>query len=265
MGTLEKIAEAGYRFIELANHKALTDPGTGFDTNVDMLKAKLDALGITVVGAHVLPLDEQNIDAVLRYNKDLGNTTVSIPLDFWPTEEDLMKACGNYNRLGEICRKNGMRLLFHNHYHEFQRFNGHYILDLIMAHTDPELLSLELDAYWTIRGALDPARVIREYGKRIAMVHEKDFPLRQIQHMNAWIVADQDTPLDNATFHAGIKPEYFTEIGDGVIKVQDVINASNELEIPYLLVEQDYMNGLTEFQSIARSMQNLKRMRGLEW
>jgi hypothetical protein len=96
------------------------------------------------------------------------------------------------------------------------------------------------------------------------LLHQKDFPLEQVEHMNMWTKVDRNKPLAWDSFHAVIKPEYFTEVGDGMIKIQDVIDAGNELEVPYIFVEQDY-SSLPELESIKVSMTNFKNMRGLEW
>ena len=275
MGTLEEIAKAGYTAIEMANHNAYEDVGTGAGIPLKEFKAKVDSLGIKVVGAHILPGDAaKNLDPFYRdfdhfqriidFYAELGSTNLSIPIDFFPTKDYLLKRCEYYNRIGEMCAKSGIYFLYHNHYHEFQRLNGEYMMDLLVENTDPKYMGVELDAYWMIRGAFDPAEKIRQYGNRVALLHEKDFPLSQVNNLNAWNVIDQDTPCDWETFHTATKPEYFTEIGDGMIKVQDVIDAGNEFKIPYILVEQDFTT-LTEIESINRSMYNFRKMRGLEW
>lgn len=273
-GTLEAVAEIGYRFIEVANHKAEQDAGTGINISARDLKAKADGLGIRIIGAHFMPTDWADIDAYYKdaaaidrtidYYSELGSSSISLPIDFFPTKDYLLGRCDLYNAIGEKCHRAGMRFLYHNHYHEFQRFDGAYMLDLIMQNTDPRYVGVELDAYWTLRGALNPVEKIREYGDRIAIIHEKDFPFDQVQHLNAWTVLDQDVPLDFKGFLEQVKPEHFTEVGEGIIKVQDVIDAANEFGVPYILVEQDYTR-LGELESIRKSMANFRKMRDLAW
>ena len=273
-GTLEKVAELGYRFIEVANHKAEQDAGAGINIPARELKRVTDDLGVRIIGAHFMPTDWADIDAYYRdeaaidrtiaYYGELGSSSISLPIDFFPSRAYLLERCDLYNRIGEKCRRAGMKFLYHNHYHEFQRFDGEYMLDLIMDNTDPACVGVELDAYWTLRGALNPVEKIRQYGERIAIIHEKDFPFDQVQHLNAWAVLDQDVPLDVKGFLSQVKPEHFIEVGDGMIKIQDVIDAGNEFGVPYILVEQDYTR-LRELESVARSMANFRKMRGLVW
>lgn len=272
-GTLDQVAAAGFKAIEMANHRAEQDSGTGFGISAKDLKKKVDDLGIAVIGAHFMPSDPKMIDSfyhdeasvgrIVDYYATVGAKNLSMPIDFFPNRDYLLQRCELYNRIGEECAAAGIRFLYHNHYHEFQRFGGEYMMDIITRNTDPNNVGIELDAYWTFRGALDPVTKIREYGNRIAVIHEKDFPLDQVQHLNAWLQLDQDVPVDWDGFHAAVKPEHFIEVGDGIIKIQDVIDAGNEFGVPYILIEQDYTK-LDEIDSIKRSMANFKRMRDLE-
>jgi sugar phosphate isomerase/epimerase len=273
--TMKEIADSGYKVIEIANHHAEEDPGTGFGFSVKELKKMADDNGITILGAHIMPsgggkaietfyYNDDHLKKIINYYIELGGKYLSFPIDFFPTADYLKKRCELYNHIGTLCAPYGIKFLYHNHFHEFALLEGNVTMDLIVKNTDPDLVGIELDAYWTILGAYDPAEKIRQYGKRIDLIHEKDFPLQQVQNMNMWTKIDQNVPLDWDTYHAQIKPEYFTEVGNGMIKIQDVIDAGNEFDIPYILVEQDYTT-LTEYESIKVSMANFKKMRGLEW
>ena len=278
---LKEIAAAGYRVIEIANHRAEEDPGTGFGSSAKELKKMAADNGITIIGAHIMPhggdspeetgaaietfySNDDQIKKIIDYYVELGGKFLSFPIDFFPTKDYLLKRCELYNHLGSLCAPYGIKFLYHNHFHEFADLEGDLPMDLIVKNTDPKNVGIELDAYWTIVGAFDPAEKIRQYGSRIDLLHQKDFPLSQVQHMNLWTKVDKKVPLNYKTFHDPIKPEYFTEVGCGLIKIQDVIDAGNEYNIPYILIEQDHTT-LTEYESIRVSMANFKKMRGLEW
>jgi sugar phosphate isomerase/epimerase len=270
--TLDQVWAIGYKVIEMANHRAEIDPGTGFGINADDFKKKVDDLGIKVIGAHFMPSEPRLIDSfyhddiavgkVIDFYADLGAKHLSMPIDFYPTKDYLLRRCELYNKIGAKCHNAGIRFLYHNHYHEFQRFDKEFMLDIILKNTDERFVGVELDAYWTFRGALDPVSKIQQYSKRIAIIHEKDYPLDQVGHLNAWQVLNQDVPVDWKGFHDAIKPDQFIEVGDGIIKIQDVIDAGNEAGVPYILVEQDYTK-LNEIESIRLSMANFGKMRGL--
>lgn len=275
LATLREISTAGYKVIEIANHHAEEDPGTGFGFSAKDLKKMTDDNGISILGAHIMPSgggksietfydDDEHLKRIIDYYNIIGGKYLSFPIDFFSSIDYLLRRCELYNHIGELCEPFGIKFLYHNHFHEFALLDGKVIMDLIVENTDPELVGIELDAYWTILGAYDPVKKIRQYGNRIDLIHEKDFPLEQVQNMNMWTRIDKNTPLDWDSFHAQIKPEYFIEVGNGMIKVQDVVDVGNEFNIPYILVEQDY-TALTEFESIRESMANFKKMRGLNW
>ena len=273
--TLKAIADAGFDTIEIANHHAEKDPGTGFGFSAQDLKKMTSDLGIKIIGAHIMPhggqkaveefyYNDEQLKKIIEYYVELNGKYLSFPVDFFPTKDYLLKRCELYNHIGELCKPYGISFLYHNHFHEFATLEGEVVMDMLVQNTDAELVNIELDAFWTILGAFDPAEKIRQYGKRISLLHEKDFPLSQVEHMNMWTKVRRDVPLDWDSFHDTIRPEYFTEVGAGMIKIQDVIDAGNEFDVPYILIEQDFST-LPELESIKVSMANFKKMRGLEW
>lgn len=269
---LKDVVDAGYKAIEFANHNCETDIGIGFGYSAEKMKKIVKDLGITVLGAHVMPKDDEfnlwgkpdYFKKIVDYYVQLDAKYLSIPQECYATVDILKKRCEDFNRIGEICKENGMTLLYHNHWNEYQQFDGENIFDLLMQNTDPELMKIELDAYWTIRGLIDPVDMIHEYGNRIALLHEKDFPLSQVDHLNAWNTIDRSKIVTLKQFHGLIDPKLFTEVGNGIMKIQDIIDAGNEFNIPYILVEQDHST-YDQIESIKISMSNFKKMRGLEW
>jgi sugar phosphate isomerase/epimerase len=267
LGTLSRIAEIGYHHVEFANHHADRDPGVGFDIPADKLRKQLEQTGIKPIGSHISPFprEDRQLDRVIAYHRDLGSESIAISIDFWNSRREVLEACKFYNHVGERSAKAGLAFYFHNHFHEFQQLDGERVLDTIVANTKPENLGIELDAYWTFRGAIDPAEKIREYRQRVKVIHQKDFPFSQARYLDIWTEIDPSKPLDTVTFHKAIHPEHFTEIGDGMMKVQDIVDAGNEANARYLLVEQDHGRMASEFDRIARGLANLKKLAGLAW
>lgn len=62
---------------------------------------------------------------------------------------------------------------YHNHFQEFQVFEGERILDTLLERTDPALVKFELDTYWTVRGGEDPIYWLRKLGERCNLVHRE--------------------------------------------------------------------------------------------
>lgn len=270
--TLEQVVAAGYRGIEFANHAADKDTGIGFGYSLKEIQGVVQRLGIDVIGAHIMTSDPafdvyakpDHYQRIIDFYAALGARYLSIPIDFYADLDALKRRCEDFDRIGKLCKKSGLRFLYHNHWNEYQLMEGVTIFDHLMANTDPEYMGIELDAFWTIRGLIHPVDMIRRYGDRIALLHEKDFPLEKIDELNSWNVVDRTKIVDTVAFHKTIKPEHFTEVGSGIMKIQDVIDAGNEFNIPYILVEQDFTK-LDEMESINISMSNFRKMRGLEW
>ena len=270
--TLEEVVKAGYKNIEFANHFADVDTGIGFGYSLEEMKSIVKELDINVLGAHIMPshydvdlyADLDHFKKIVDFYVELGAKYLINPMECYATLDILKKRCEVFNKVGEICRENGLKYLYHNHWNEYQLMDDVTIFDHLMNNTDPENMGIELDAFWTIRGLIDPVKMIHQYADRIALIHEKDFPLEKVDELNSWKVVDRKKIVTMEEFHSTVKPEHFTEVGNGMMKIQDIIDAGNEHNIPYMLVEQDYST-LDEIDSINVSMSNFKKMRGLEW
>jgi sugar phosphate isomerase/epimerase len=88
--------------------------------------------------------------------------------------EVIRKLGETLNRAGEICRKTGLRLAYHNHAFEFEPAGQGTLLDVLMQTAEPKLVSLELDIMWSQVGGVDPVSVLKRYNKRVALMHLKN-------------------------------------------------------------------------------------------
>ena len=255
-GTLEAIAEAGFTHLEAANHNARTDPGVGFGVGAREFREKLDTLGLSIVGCHINPLHLDIMPGVLDYQAELGNTNFGCDIEFFPfgDRDYVLRRCEIFNQIGALARERGMRFTYHNHFQEFQRFGDDLVFDLILDNTDPDLVFLELDTYWMYRGGQDPIAWMNRVPERVILLHQKDFPGNAPQPMNLYDgVIDLTENIDDALFSARKNPLCFTEIGVGVLPIQDIIDTAATLpNLDYLILEQDHTT-LPEIESIRRS------------
>ncbi len=267
-GTLAKVADAGYRYVEAANHNARKDPGVGFGVPASAMKEHLERLGLQIVGSHINPLDINSIDDVLDYHQELGNEQIGCDIEFYPYNNlDYVKErCSVFNAIGERCRQRGMRFYYHNHYQEFQIFDSKTVFQWIMEYTDPELVFLELDTYWVARGGVDPVALIQEHNQRLVLLHQKDFPKEAPQPLSMYDgLINPDATINMDVFDATKHPRCFVEIGSGSLPIQDIINAAQDApHLEYILLEQDHTQ-LDEILSIQRSMEGFKKFTGIAW
>lgn len=91
------------------------------------------------------------------------------------TREDWIGVAQRLNEGGAALAAAGVRLAYHNHNAEFVAVEeGRSALDLIMDHTDPALVDLDLDVGWAKAAGIDPVHVLQRHRARIALVHLKD-------------------------------------------------------------------------------------------
>lgn len=227
VGTLERIAQIGFKGIELGR------PPEGI--TVAEQKALLDRLGLQVVGTHAgFDTLEWDPDAIIDYLEEVnGGKHIAISLRFESKEAVLEKA-RKCNAIGEQCRKRGVDFLYHNHNWEFVKFGGEYAMDIFLKETDPEFVKMEMDTYWVAKGGEDPANYMRtRLQNRCPLLHIKDMEPGE--------------------------EKYFAEIGEGVLDFMDIAAAAEEVGVKWMVVEQDETRR-TPFKSLEISYRNLTKL-----
>lgn len=267
LATIEHVVNAGYKYLEAANHYADKDDGVGFGVDAAKLKSVLDSHQARIVSVHVYPFEKCDLDAVIRYNQEIGNENLVMPMGFFSSKEEILAACDEYNRYGEKCARSGMTLLYHNHYQEYQVFGGKTVMEWMLEKTDPALLKFELDTFWTLRGGHDPVEVMKMIGKRLKLVHQKDFSKTSATPVNILSTIPPDAVINMETGFGGnlFKPEDFTEIGHGIMDIQSIINTANDLgSVEYIILEQDF-SAHDEMESIRISMDSFRKFSNVSW
>ncbi len=262
IGTINRVAQMGYKYIELANLKGKRDPGCGFGVSPKELNAAIAPYGAEIFSAHVYPLDEENIDAVLEYHAALGTKyLVSKPFD--EGREATIRGCELLNRLGEKCKAAGMQHAIHASFFTYFA-DGTWPLDLITERTDPALVKYELDTYWILRSGYDPVERMRMYGDRIILLHQKDLPKGYDKPININSTVPPGTFFQPGDYgHSGT--DAFCEIGTGQLDLQLMIDTAIECTAAsHIILEQDFTQ-LDEFESIELSMQGFRKCNHIDW
>lgn len=264
IGTLKKVMEIGYRHLEPANARADQDPGLGYDISCEQLLELMKPYGAKVGSAHLGPLTDSSLKGVVDYHQAVGNRNVVVAIEFYTSYDHLMQRCLDYNRFGKYLVERGMNpLSYHNHYHEFQLLNGKPILYHIMENTDPAYVNFEVDAGWTMRAGLDPIAEMRHVGSRLRLVHIKDF-----SHTPPNLLIGKNELISWETFGANdqpgdvMTPKDFSEIGTGMMPIQEIIDAADSLGAEAIVLEQDETDK-NIFESIRISMEHFKTYKNL--
>jgi len=224
--SLRRVAKIGYSGVEFAGYGGLTSL---------KLKALLDELGLKVCGSHV-SLDEltNNIDNVIEYNLEIGNPYIICPYALYNDKVDFEKMAEKLNALAKKCSEKGVLLGYHNHGHEFQKFEGEYGLDIIYRETDAKLVKAEIDTYWVKYAGLDPVEYIKKHAGRCDLIHIKDMEIIDGEKRS-------------------------TEVGNGIMDIKSIIEEAEKQGAKWLIVEQEFFNK-PSLESVEIGYKNLKKL-----
>lgn len=163
-GTLAKVAQIGYRYVEFAGF---------FGHSAQEVKAMLDRHGLIVSGTHsgLSELDE-DFAGTVAYHHAIGNTNYIVPGAPWGTKAELDETIEKLNKYQPMLAAEGIRLAYHNHDGEF-RPNA----DGLIAHEEMERrtnIDFQIDTFWAYVAGKDPVEVITRLKDRVRVIHLKD-------------------------------------------------------------------------------------------
>jgi sugar phosphate isomerase/epimerase len=170
VGVLEAVRGIGYEEVEFAGHHG-RDPHA--------IRAVLDDLGLAAPAAHIgLDALRDDLDGQAEAAHTLGHRYLVVP---WLDAEERASLDGyrriaeELNGIGARLQEAGVRLAYHNHDFEFETFGGDRSgYDVLLEQTDPALVAMEMDLYWTVNGGRDPVAYFARHPDRFPLLHLKD-------------------------------------------------------------------------------------------
>lgn len=259
VGTLEKIAQIGYRNLELIT--TITPDGLVFgqDMRASDLRQHLERLGLRAIGCHYIPLPDMRLEPVLADLQILGVDSFVCAASLTKDLDELIAFNTAFNRIGETCKEHGVQLYYHNHFQEFQVFGEKSVFELMIEQLDKDLVMFEFDTYWAVRGGQDPIYWLKKLGKRCDLLHQKDLP-GTVDPVNVFEKLGYDSPITFESFAAIQDVDNFAEVGEGKLNIPGIIAAARTYNhARYIIVEQD-MTRRPELESIAVSYSNLSHL-----
>jgi sugar phosphate isomerase/epimerase len=248
-GGLEMLASMGYKEIEMygpytfstekqkAYWKAIEPlvgfSGSGFfDKNMAETKAILKSTGLKVPSMHTdLDTLSNNMEPLAAAANELGATYVvlpSIPEDHRKTIDDYKRTAELFNKIGANAKSKGIRFAYHNHGYGLSKMEGVLPLDIILQQTDPNLVFLEMDLFWTTAGGADPIELLKANKGRYKMMHVKDMK-KKVRFSGDGGSPNQWTELWGE----------MTTAGDGVLDLKSILTAAKENGLEHCVIEQD--------------------------
>lgn len=188
--TLKAVKAAGYDGIELngfmirptsflvrAMTKAAGMP-VGKGGNYDWSGLLRDA-GLTVVSVHEdLGSIKRDPDAVIAEAQKFGTDKVVITGMYrfdYSDREAVRTLASDLNTSGELLKKAGIQLLYHNHNCEFRKVDKRMTAyDYIIENTDDTCVSFELDSYWPTEAGVSALALMKKLGTRMKLYHIND-------------------------------------------------------------------------------------------
>ena len=249
-GTLKKIADMGYEYVEFAGYYGKTSAE---------IKAILDNLGLKCVSVHQgVEFFDNDPQGAVDYLKGFGVKYVVIPwYDKRKLEDDAAWAdvAAKFNAASALLQANGMQLLYHNHDFEYKKLpDGRYIHDRIMA--DVQGLDPEFDTCWVHYAGIDPTTVIKDYKGRVNVVHLKDFACTKLGGGPVYALIDENGKAQGGGNQAESGFE-FRPLGMGIQNMPAILEACEVAGTSYVIVEQDESKDRAPLESIEISRKYL--------
>jgi sugar phosphate isomerase/epimerase len=249
-GTLNALAEMGYKYVEHANYmnrKFYGWEAKEFRKRLDDLGMKMPS-GHTVMGKAHWDDSKNDFTDLWKYTVDdaaiMGQELVISPSIDMGIRKDLnllLKYMDIFNKSGELCQKFDMRFGYHNHDFEFsEKLDGKLLYDIMLSNTDPKLVAQQLDIGNMINGGGIPAEVMKKFPGRFVSMHVKD-------------------EVPSAAGHEKFESTILGK-GSGQIDVQALVKLGDkEGGTKHFIIEQEAYQGL---QPLACMKENIAIMRG---
>jgi sugar phosphate isomerase/epimerase len=205
---LEKIASLGIKQIESAS----SAKGLFYGLSPKEMKRTCEDLGMTLRSGHVNI--DQNWAKTMDQAAESGQEYIicsSMP-SRGQTIDNYKAVADVFNKEAEKCKELGLKFGYHNHEYEFDSDQGQVLYDVLMDHTDPMLMHMELDLGWVIVAGKNPIDYFDKYPGRFPLWHLKDMDLIKKQS---------------------------TEFGKGGLDINLMLESSKKSGLLYPFIEQE--------------------------
>lgn len=257
-GTLQKIKDMGYEYVEFAGYYGHTG---------EEIKQILDRIGLKCISVHQgLDFYNEKPEEAVAFLKAFGVKYSVIPWyernglvghDAWEATKE------RFNKIADLLHENGMCLGYHNHDFEFEIYEGKFVHDYIFDAVPADRIEPELDTCWVHYAGLDPADKIRQFAGRVTLVHLKDFVCKKLGAGPVYDLIDTDgKPMKKPSKEeSGFA---ICPLGRGRQNFASILEACEQSGTEYVIVEQDNVyDGMTELEAAKISRDYLRDTFGL--
>jgi len=211
-GTLKQLTKIGYNEIESAK----SQKGNYYGLTPKEIKSITGDLGISLVSGHV-QIDndwQKSVDEAAEAGQSYLICSV-LPTN-GETVANYQRSAEVFQKAAEDCKKAGITFGYHNHEYEFEKEGQQTLYDVLLDHTDPNLVKMEFDLGWVIATGADPQYYFNKYPGRFPLWHLKDMDLKFKQS---------------------------TEFGKGGVNIKQLLGSAKKSGLKHFFVEQEEYSG----------------------
>lgn len=247
VGSLKKLAQMGYVYLEHANY--VDRKFYGF--YAAEFRKILDDLGLKMISGHTVMGKEHWDETRNDFSNSWKNTVEDAAvlgqkwvISPWMDEsmrttfDNFRKYMDIVNKSGELCQKSGMKFGYHNHDFEFsQQLNGEKIFDIMMKSMDPKLVAMQLDIGNLYNGGAVALDVMNQYPGRFEIIHAKD---------------EIEAKSGNEKYESTI-------LGEGIVNARQVVDlASKKGGTNCYIIEQESYGDKTPMDCVKADLEIMK-------
>ena len=240
-GSLKKVSDLGYKYLEMAGYSG----GKFYGYTPAEFKKMVNDLGMEVLSSHTMV---ESVGISLDNTKIMADAHAALDAKYcihpWVEEPDrniesYKKMIGDLNQVGKIMKEVGIQFGYHNHNFEFLNIDGivpYY--DLFLPEMDADLITMEIDLYWVAKAGQDPVEMFNKYPGRFQLFHLKDMYEEREPYFD--IMKDDIAP-----------------VGAGKIDFKRILAAKEVAGMKHFFVEDDNQGNGKPFEGIETSINNI--------
>jgi sugar phosphate isomerase/epimerase len=241
-GSLKKVSDIGYKYLELAGYA----DGKFYGYTPEEFKKMAEDLGMEALSSHT-EVEAQGItlENAKKMAEDHARLGVKYCVQPWVVPEartiaSYQKMVADWNKVGEIMKESGIQFGYHDHNFEFATVDGKIpYFDIFLPELDKDLVTMEIDLFWVTKAGQDPVEIFKKYPGRFQLFHMKDMFTQQAPFFTTEGVDD------------------FAPVGAGLIDFKRILAAKDIAGMKYMFVEQDKSRENKPFDDIQTSLTNL--------
>ncbi|MDR3247976.1 MAG: sugar phosphate isomerase/epimerase [Treponema sp.] len=220
---LELTQKAGYQGVEFAGY---------FGNSPAQMKDLLKKYNLKAVSTHLgIPRLQEALDEEIAYAKALGYRLMVCPFLKGDTKEAYIEGAQFLETCAQKAAQEGIVFGYHNHAHEFIKYDGMYAQDIILENAPT--VKFEPDLFWVAVGGVDPLAYVEPLAKagRICAIHAKELAKQGEENVY---------------------------VGEGKIDFKAIAKVCPPDQYPWIIEQEEYHSD--HYDGISKSCQGLRKV-----